>query len=65
LPSTKTVSGPSRGGTDEREGKETSGSENKTYGEFGKGWQSLKVSWALIPRRIKIGSHCKAKEWTN
>jgi hypothetical protein len=33
--------------------------------EFRKGWQSTKVCWALVPRRIKIGSHCKAKEWAN
>jgi hypothetical protein len=34
-------------------------------GKFGKGWQSPKVCWALVPRRIKIGSHCKSKEWMN
>ncbi len=33
--------------------------------KFGKGWQSPKVWWALVPRKIKIGSHCRANERTN
>jgi hypothetical protein len=45
--------------------KKPSGLKTRHVGEFGKGWQSPKVCWALVPRRIKIGSHCKAKEWMN
>jgi hypothetical protein len=30
--------------------------------EIGKGWQCPKVCWALVPRRVKVGSHCRAKE---
>ncbi len=33
--------------------------------KFGKSWQSPKGRWALVPRRIEIGSHCRAKERTN
>jgi hypothetical protein len=28
-------------------------------------WQSPKVCWALVPQRIEIGSHCRAKDWTS
>jgi hypothetical protein len=28
-------------------------------------WQSPKVCWALVPRGIEIGSHCRAKDWAN
>jgi hypothetical protein len=45
--------------------KKPAGLKTRHNGEFGKGWQSPKVYWALVPRRIKIGSHCKAKEWMN
>jgi hypothetical protein len=45
--------------------KKPSGLKTSHVGEFRKGWQSPKVCWALVPRRIKIGSHCKAKEWMN
>ncbi len=45
--------------------KKPAGLKTRHNGEFGKGWQSSKVCWALIPRRKKIGSNCKAKEWMN
>jgi hypothetical protein len=45
--------------------KKPAGLKTRHVGEFGKGWQSPKVCWALVLRRIKIGSHCKTKEWTN
>jgi hypothetical protein len=45
--------------------KKPAGLKTRHNGEFGKGWQSPKVFWALVLRRIKIGSHCKAKERMN
>jgi hypothetical protein len=45
--------------------KKPVGLKTRHVGKFGKGWQSPKVCWALVPRRIKIESHCKVKEWTN
>ncbi len=33
--------------------------------KFGKSWLSPKIWWALVPRKIGIGSHCRAKERTN
>jgi hypothetical protein len=54
-PGTKTVSGPSRGGAEEGEGEETSGSENETCWRV---WKRLAKSEGLLGTRPK-----KNKNW--
>jgi hypothetical protein len=34
--------------------KKPAGLKTRHVGKFGKGWQSPKVCWALVPRRIKL-----------
>jgi hypothetical protein len=41
--------------------KKPVGLKTRHVGEFGKGWQSPKVCWALVPRRIKLEASVRQK----